>query len=334
MENSGFLAIDPKPSDFLSSGLTGIVPETRLVTGDWLPFLPDDEAQSGHIFDTMACVTFSAINVVETQVNFIIAAGQMPTEAFAELKNLGLVKNGKMNCSDRFTAKMSGTTKQGNYLVSVWDSIRKHGLLPEMDWPWDRNGAFDWDMYYSDIPQALKDKAKRVLDVLDITYEWLTADRSQAQFSEWLKMAPIQIATPVCPPWSTTELITGCNLAVGHATMMFHAGQSSYSILDHYIPFKKHLSIDYPIPYAMRGVVSVKRKHYMPIDPTYGKKFSGKLLLAVEDKGALWYVTPEGKRAKIGSSMEDFSAFIEAINLKKVPVTGITNNDLSKIVKV
>lgn len=69
-------------------------------------------------------------------------------------------------------------------------------------------------------------------------------------------------------------------------------------------------------------------------DFSFGEKFAGKLLLAVEDHGSIWYVTPQGTRAKIGRTPEEVSAFLSAINAKLVPVTGINNADIDKIQKV
>jgi hypothetical protein len=70
------------------------------------------------------------------------------------------------------------------------------------------------------------------------------------------------------------------------------------------------------------------------INPTFGKKFSGKLLLGVEDSGSIWYITPDGKRIKIGRSPDEVQTFLNAINNKQVPVTGMNNQDLNKIAKI
>src|SRR3990167_7048548 len=88
-----------RPDDFVG----GTIPyEVRLPSGNWDAFLPSGEWQrsqpdpvKGYI-DTMACVSFSALNSIETQIRFL--TGQ------------------SINYSDRFTAKMSGTTPQGNWL--------------------------------------------------------------------------------------------------------------------------------------------------------------------------------------------------------------------------
>ena len=343
--NSGVLVRPPEPSDFIVGAENEIAAAARLETGDWRPFLGTDEQQISLYFDTMACVTFSATNCVEAQVNWMVANGLIPEATLNELKEMGYFdEKGKFNCSDRFTAKMSGTTRRGNYLTAVWDSIRNDGLLPEKDWAYpreQRTPVFDWDDYYKEIPQELKDKAKKLSKtggIFDIAYQWLVPGdgANQTNFSKWLKAAPIQLATAVCPPWNTSEVVQGCSLAVGHATMMFSAKDAWYDIEDHYKPFQKRLALNYPIPNALQGIVSLKSNQPpMPqIDQALSKRLAGKLLLAIEDRGAVWYVTPEGKRAKIGRSPEEVAAFLQAINDKKVPVTGITNADIAKIAMV
>lgn len=338
--NTGVIIQDPRETDFVAGAETGLTPENRNPTGDWTPFLPTDEMQIGVYFDTMACVTFSALNVIETQVNFMIREGMIPVDDVARMRVLGFFdENDKFNCSDRFTAKMSGTTRKGNTLVNVWDSIRRDGLLPERDWAYPRDQrtpVFDWADYYKEIPQELKAKALEILKILDIRYEWLVSGgrATAAQFSAWLKMSPIQIAAPVCPPWNTDQVIGSCSLPVGHATEMYMVklfGVTTLSVFDHYKPFNKSLAQDYPIPFALRGVVYPKGK---TTDLSFGRKLAGKLLLAVEDRGSLWYVTPDGRRAKIGNTPEEVEAFLQMVRDKRVPVLGIDSKTIARIATV
>lgn len=333
-QNTGFIAQDPRETDFIA-GSSSVVPLNH-PTGDWFNSLPSDERQSGVYFDSMACVTFSAINVIETQINWMVQTGKIPPATLKSMQDLGYFKDGVVNFSDRFIAKVSGTTRVGNYLVAVWDAIRKYGLIPESDWtfnPAQRTPAFDWDDYYAPIPQALLDKGLKFLELFDVSYEWLVTggQATPKQFKEWLKGGPIQIASSTCPGWNDGT-VAACDRAVNHATMVYNVSDSGISIFDQYAPFSKTLANDYKIPYAMRGVVSVKSSIPSAVyDSAYGKKFIGKLLLAVEDNGSLWYVTPDGKRAKIGRKPEEVDTFLHLVNEKKVPITGIKNSDIAKI---
>ena len=335
LQNTGFIAQDPRETDFIAGSLSGISTHNH-PTGDWFNSLPSDERQSGVYFDSMACISFSAINVIETQLNWMVATGQIPSATLKAMQDLGYFKDGVVNLSDRYLAKVSGTTTKGNYLVTVWDSIRDYGLIPESDWTFDpgqRTPAFDWDDYYAPIPQALLDKGKKFLDLFEVKYEWLLAGGQVTPkfMKEWLKGGPIQIASATCPGWSTGT-VPACSLAVNHATMIYGVDDTGYKLFDHYAPFQKTLANDYKIPFAMRGIVSVKSSIPPAVyDPAYGKKFVGKMLLAVEDLGSLWYVLPDGKRVKIGRKPEEVDQFLKMVNEKKVPVTGMKNADIARI---
>ena len=336
--NTGVLIQEPRPTDFIAGDANiSSVSLSRLESGDWRPFLSDPESQNSIYFDSMACVTFSAIKSIVIRLNRLLAEKAIPVGTLVELEKQGYLKDGKFNFSERFTAKMSGTTRGGNYAVSVWDSIRKDGLVPESDWAYPRGKttpAFDWDDYYAPIPEALKEKGKAFLKLFDISYQWLAtgAGATEAQFNAWLKVGPIQILTPVCPPWNTTDTIPACGRVVSHATTMVFADDTSYSIADHYNPFNKQFALDYPIPYALQGFITPKAQSVsVTFDTVFSKKFAGKMLLGTEDNGSLWYVTPDGMRIKVGRTTSEVDNFLAAVNQRKVPVTGMLNKDLDKI---
>lgn len=257
--NSGFIPEDPSDSDFMVGGETGVSPDIRLSSGNWKEFLPSDERQK-KLFDTMACVSFSALNSIEAQINFLIKMGMVPDYVIKALSDLGFFdEHGKFNSSDRFTAKVSGTSKRGNSLVAVWNSIRNYGILPENDWKF--SDSFNWDGYYAEIPSQLKEKALEFLRYFDVKYEWVVTRNNRASVDEWkdfLKTAPIQLATAVCSPWSKDQIIAACDRDVNHATLMFNVEDGCFDIFDHYAPFCKRLSLDYPIPFGMRGVVTLR----------------------------------------------------------------------------
>lgn len=261
-QNTGVIERKPQPQDWIAGGETGITFEERMPAANWSKYLPSCEKQKG-LFDTMACVSFSALNCVEAQINFLMSAGLIDKAQLKTLKSLGFIgKDGLFNCSDRFTAKMSGTTKNGNYLTAVWDSIRNHGLLPEKDWAFDLS-KFDWEYYYTEIPQELKDKAKKILDIMEFSYEYVFPGSLNCQRSikEHLKQAPLQIAAPVCPDWSSNNVVPTCGLTrAQHATMIYgFEDKKLFNDFDHYDPFEKQLDWNYPIPYVIKGVATLKK---------------------------------------------------------------------------
>jgi len=181
----------------------------------------------------------------------------IPDNVLNELKGLGyLDTNGLFNFSDRFIAKMSGTTPSGNSCPNVWNAIRHYGMIAEADWPsvWST-----WGVYYQGIPQTLKDKALKFLQYFDVQYEYIVngghLDLTTAKYH--LKQAPIQIATATCSGWSTSPVIQACNEPIAHATCLFGADTTFWDF-DSYDPFKKQLSGTYIIPIAMKGLIVPK----------------------------------------------------------------------------
>lgn len=109
----------------------GTIPfEERNPSGDWRNYLPTEEHQYSDNTDTMACVSFSLDNDIEIQKQF---------------------EGREVNYADRFLAKMSGTTHDGNWLWKVADTVRQYGLVTEDLWPAPPH--YTWDSYYAPIPQ-------------------------------------------------------------------------------------------------------------------------------------------------------------------------------------
>lgn len=263
--NSGLLITEPKPLDFVVGNVdvgrvSGIQYREVNPSGDWGPYLPTDERQSGKFFDSMACVSFSALNVIETQINYFLANNMLSFSTKTQLSLMGFIDpNGKFNGSDRFLAKASGTTSAGNYLNVVAETIRKQGIAPERDWTWDLD-TFTWELFYAGIPTSVSEKAKQFLNLFDIQYEWVY-DMDDAKH---LKQAPLQIAIVTCGGWNNPP-VAWCNVqGANHAVMMYkQAAGGERVIYDHYVPYIKQLNLDYGIPYRMKIIVSPKENEDM-----------------------------------------------------------------------
>ena len=261
-ENTGLLIRAPQPTDWIAGGETGIALTARNAKANWKDYLPGPERQKGRKVETMACVTYSALNMVETQINWMIAAGMISNKLIQQMAALGYFDaNCNLNFSDRFTAKMSGTGKSGNYLTAVWDSIRNHGLVPEKDWPGDVDN-FTWEEYYKEIPQAIKDKAQKAREIFEVKYEFVYSGtgKSTDEIKEHMTQAPLQLAAPVCKPWAD-GVIKSCGSTIPqHATQIFAYQKELYvEIFDTYNPFAKKLAWDYPMPYILKGLVDLKQ---------------------------------------------------------------------------
>jgi hypothetical protein len=147
------------------------------------------------------------------------------------------------------------------------------------------NPVFDWDDYYAEIPQEIKDFAKNILTIFDFKYEWVYVDQcGQAPLDiirTQLKQAPLQIASPTCTGWNIGIMLKPCGTCrANHATMIYGLN-SLIKDLDHYEPFNKTLSLDYTIPYSFKMLVSVKEvpvippttfTHIFTIDMVFGQR--------------------------------------------------------------
>lgn len=291
-QNTG-LIIEVRPLDFYVGAASAAVRTPLLVDGQYDTHLPDEETQfkwnpQGGL-DTFACVTFSALDCLETIFTTYIDLKLFSTAQMNFLRNEGYIdKNtGKVNFSDRYTAKLSGTTLSGNTFGNVGDSIRKlHGLIPELDWPWpaefNQQMYHDeaWNLYYKPIPPELIAKGLRFLQMFSINYEYIvlqgvTAD-PKAAIRAALPYGPVQIASLICAPWNSTEAappIPGCGCGSQHATEVYgYTNEGAWKDFDSYKSFKKLLAPDYCITYALQYHVVTPAAQTFTRDLTIGSQ--------------------------------------------------------------
>jgi hypothetical protein len=148
--------------------------------GSWPP--PHGENQFSNLTDTMACVSYSATHCVESQELFL-------TGTVTEY-------------SERFLAKMSGTTHQGNYQETVLATIQKYGMVEDKDWPSEIDN-FTWDEYYKEIPAGVIAKGKLWLQKWGVVGKYV----SESEVPNALKEAPLQVIIVKENPYHAQELI-------------------------------------------------------------------------------------------------------------------------------
>lgn len=226
-----------RATDYVAGPVGGTLPyENRNPSADWTPYLPAGERQSNRQTETMACVSYSLNNVIESQIKFL--TGQ------------------ELNFSDRWLAKMSDTTPEGNYLWKVADAVRLKGLVPEASWPVPPN--FTWNSYYASIPPAIQSKGKEFLENYAIAYEWV--ELTPANLLKHLKQSPLQLVIP------------------GHAIMGFYSYADVVKYFDSYEPFIKGTTVG-ALSDALKVVVT-KKVNSMDL---------------VNDNGTYYLVGPKGK---------------------------------------
>ena len=233
----GFQDVIPRITDYFFRKGTKIEDKDALVPdGQWDEFIPTDERQRFKHFDSMACVTFSALNCLETLLKKITGETQ--------------------NFSDRFTAKMSGTTARGNWAYKVADSIRKDGLVREAVWPANKN--FSRDIYYKNIPDSIQDLGKEFLKKYEVKYEWVKWKPDN--FLEALQFAPLQVSVRAWYKKGFNGYYTRVEGTRNHMITVFGYVTGKYwDILDHYPPYHKKLAWDFNFGNAMKYHVSKKK---------------------------------------------------------------------------
>lgn len=232
------------PKDYRAGILSGATKQVLREDGNYTDFIPETEHQIGIYFDTMGCVSFSALNCIET----ILKA------------KFGV----SLNLSDRFLAKMSGTTKRGNYLRTVADSIRTQGAVAEELWPYprrQRTPVFEWDDFYSEIPEEVRMEALNFLKQWKIEWEWVP----MSQVREALKYGPLQVTVRAWPKPNEDGLYhDGGSTRRNHAVTLFNATDDYYEIADHYSKDKKKLVPNYDFKWALQFFVTKQTNVPMP----------------------------------------------------------------------
>jgi len=213
---------------------TGALPFIERNLGDWESVLPPEEAQSNDGGDSMSCVTFAELNGIETQEKHL-------TGNYTEY-------------SDRWIAKVSGTTREGNYLWKVAEAIRKYGLVKEESYP-KPPMPWTWTEYHKTIPEPLYSQliaeGQEWLKKWDVKYE--SIDFTKESLMKHLKMSPLTVVVP------------------GHCILNFRTTAQVIHYFDTYNPYKKTVS---NVIQAMKVMLYPKEQaipdNFLLLDIRYG----------------------------------------------------------------
>ncbi len=210
--------------------------DSLAVDRDWSKHLPLHEKQYNRKFDTYGCVSFSALNCIETMAR----------------KRFGY----NWNLSDRYIVVASETRPgYGNYLHKVASTIRTRGVIEEEEYPFPMNMSLD--EYYASIPQELHSKAREATRKFDFHYQWVDwAGVNPNKLYQALQFGPVQ-CTVDARSMAQNKKATRTN----HAVMAYKAVKhESISFFDHYR--RSHtVDWDHYIGSAMRFDIS--KKNYM-----------------------------------------------------------------------
>jgi len=262
MKNFGLLiSKEAKAKDWVFGGVTGIIAEPLQLNGQWDDYLPVYETQF-KTFDRLDCVTMSALNNLETLYN----------------KKYGTEEN----FSDRFIAKMSGTTLIGNYLDVVANTIRTVGLVEEDVYP---DKCKNWTEFYQYVPEDVKQRAIASLETYTVNWEWVL-DMDAESLKNALTYSPLQVTVNA---WGKKlgDIYQCNNGPLNHAVMLYGYEDGIYwKIYDHYDNCFKKLAWDFNIGHKLRYNIEQR----MP-----GKLFEDNLLCQDSQDSGAFGVTLDGK---------------------------------------
>jgi len=300
----GFIDYEPSGDDEIHEEdkefVLGNIKKILNPEGDWRAFRPTGEKQKRNGNETMSCVSQSAANAIEIIVlkfNQLVQDGQATQEQkdiVDVFEHYGILKNGNCNISDRYIARMSGTTRRGN---SQTDAIRKYGFMAEEHWGW----VDGWSNYYKAVPQEVIDRGKKLLECIEINYEW--ARPSIVKNS--ITYAPLQVGVYA---WGGVMIQSGdsepsyyrVKYQRNHATIRDFVDASGFYIFDSYEPFDKKTTRDFNFGFDMLFTIHLKKKltkfNQKKIDELINK--GTEYILLVEDydvyKRGLWKLTSDG----------------------------------------
>jgi len=230
-KNKGLLKDEPDNRDYIFGA--GIERKIIRPDGQWIEFLPTGELQKNPI-ETMSCTSQSLLNCIE-----IINKAK-----WGESKNY----------SDRFLAKCSGTTRYGNGMRTILETLRKYyGTVRENQW--DGAGHSSWSKYYKSIPKNILNMAQLWIKEYELEYE--SVNLSKNAIMRALQCSPLYVAGFA---WVKQDGLYRSYGRANHAFTIVGYKQNEYWLaFDSYSPFLKKLDWNYKFG-AIKSIFLEKKK--------------------------------------------------------------------------
>jgi hypothetical protein len=252
-------------------------PPIILPTADWSEWLPTFEPQSFSGKDSDECSQLSAINALETFMNWLAKTGKMTAVALNWFTQNGYIdSNGSFAFSEDFTGILDGTSINGNLAQNAWKCFQKYGVLPRSQLNWSLEQANQYPdqetmdlAYYSPIriTPAMLNLAQESLKYMNVSWGWIgdgNTPISQSVLSQGLQTSPLQYVIPIPSPvsdWNTTDIVYTGGTTLSHCVTGYNIVEGTFDfpidIIDQYIPFEKELQSNYFIPIAIAFFVTM-----------------------------------------------------------------------------
>lgn len=251
----------------------------------WGQFKPETEYQSKRGVETNSCVSFSCDNGYEYYGNYLMSIDE---EFKAIAINLGLVKNGKFNLSDRRTAKGSGTDPNaGNTVTAVVEYLRTKLFCPEDLWPFP--DGMTKEEYFKDMPDEVENYGKKVDPLIEVQHEWVPRSQKYPvpvysdpeQLIEGLKRSVLRVSVDPRYVRNDSGLIYAESPSYGHSVTLYdYVLDEKWLVHDHYLDQFIEFAWDYKFGHAKALFL---KKKIMP------------KLYKTLDSPAIYFFNPEDK---------------------------------------
>lgn len=237
----------------------GNVKKILFPDGDIRPYMSAGEMQKRNDKDKMDCVTRSSLRAIGATLNRLKVlvdneeADEEQQEIIRICRHFRLFnEQGEYDVSERYIAKVSGTTERGNNYKNVADAIRHYGLLPEADYPY----VNDYNEYYQTVPQNLIEAGKKVAEHLDFNYEFIEV----GNFTD-ARFYGVPATSGYAWNGQNGDVYYRVSYYRNHAIpLVWQEIGAQHQIFDTYIPFLKKLAWDYNLGYGVLFTVHLKEK--------------------------------------------------------------------------
>lgn len=229
-KNYGFIPPIIAEEDFSFGSLGGTVLQED---ASWMKDLPEFEHQRKAI-DTQGCVSFGTLSCLEMLHKRLFGV--------------------EPNYSDRFTAKLSGTTQLGNNPKAVVQSIRHDGTVKELAWPFGPN--LSWAAYYTEISRHLIVVGQAWLESHKVGYEYVNG-KSERDLKAALRLSPIGVSVYAWAQNDAGHYIEG---TPNHWCVLVEYKDGHPVVWDTYESRLKTLVKGYRFDYAMRYSLEKRTK--------------------------------------------------------------------------
>lgn len=221
--NYGFQYRAPEKQDYKQNGRLQLGGLPLRSDGQWDAYLPPDELQDSYL-PTMACVTFATNNCVEI----------LERQEFGDTTNW----------SDRFLAKVSGTSPSGNDPFTVAETLRRKGNVYEEDWAYT-SAINTWEKFYFDIPYSLiTDAQVKFRGKYDYGHQYVGTDPTSMM--QALHYSPLTADVYAWLPTGIDGLYRRHGYASNHCICIYGYEEGQYwKCLDTYDNTRKKLAWDF-----------------------------------------------------------------------------------------